>query len=161
MAYTNNSNSMEIAWTSIGLLSTGYGCRWIVLFHSRRVHERLLYERYRSDFGWKYQLLAEYPLLLHLAPQEATLLAGLKATRQGGFVWNPWRKDRSATATKTTGLVPGRSLLREMLNRSALFANVVQTHFSRISECLAHKRLSEMQLLTASDQQSLPPNLNS
>ncbi|MEC8254090.1 MAG: DNA mismatch repair endonuclease MutL, partial [SAR324 cluster bacterium] len=60
----------------------------LVLFHSRRVHERLLYERYRSDFLAENIEVSERstPLLLHLAPQEATLLAGLEALmRQGGF----------------------------------------------------------------------------
>ena len=135
----------------------------LVLFHSRRVHERLLYERYRSDFLAENIEISERstPLLLHLAPQEATLLAGLEALmRQGGFVWEPFGGKTFALQQqpKLLALSQAEALLREMLNRSALFGKrsrpdaLQQDLWSVLATQAA---LPETQLLTASDQQSL------
>ncbi len=135
----------------------------LVLFHSRRVHERLLYERYRSDFLAENIEISERstPLLLHLAPQEATLLAGLEALmRQGGFVWEPFggRTFALQQQPKLLALSQAEAFLREMLNRSALFGKrsrpdaLQQDLWSVLATQAA---LPETQLLTASDQQSL------
>ena len=135
----------------------------LVLFHSRRVHERLLYERYRSDFLAENIEIFERstPLLLHLAPQEATLLAGLEALmRQGGFVWEPFGGKTFALQQqpKLLALSQAEALLREMLNRSALFGkrsrpDALQQDLWTVLATQA--ALPETQLLTASDQQSL------
>ncbi len=135
----------------------------LVLFHSRRVHERLLYERYRGDFLAENIEVSERstPLLLHLAPQEATLLAGLEALmRQGGFVWEPFGGKTFALQQqpKLLALSQAEAFLREMLNRSALFGKrsrpdaLQQDLWSVLATQAA---LPETQLLTASDQQSL------
>ena len=135
----------------------------LVLFHSRRVHERLLYERYRSDFLAENIEISERstPLLLHLAPQEATLLAGLEALmRQGGFVWEPFGGKTFALQQqpKLLALSQAEAVLREMLNRSALFGkrsrpDALQQDLWTVLATQA--ALPETQLLTASDQQSL------
>ncbi|MEK9700927.1 MAG: DNA mismatch repair endonuclease MutL [Deltaproteobacteria bacterium] len=135
----------------------------LVLFHSRRVHERLLYERYRSDFLAENIEVSERstPLLLHLAPQEATLLAGLEALmRQGGFVWEPFggRTFALQQQPKLLALSRAEAFLREMLNRSALFGkrsrpDTLQQDLWNVLATQA--ALPETQLLTASDQQSL------
>ena len=135
----------------------------LVLFHSRRVHERLLYERYRSDFLAENIEISERstPLLLHLAPQEATLLEGLEALmRQGGFVWEPFGGKTFALQQqpKLLALSQAEALLREMLNRSALFGkrsrpDALQQDLWTILATQA--ALLETQPLTASDQQSL------
>ena len=135
----------------------------LVLFHSRRVHERLLYERYRSDFLAENIEVSERstPLLQHLAPQEATLLAGLEALmRQGGFVWEPFggRTFALQQQPKLLALSRAEAFLREMLNRSALFGkrsrpDALQQDLWTVLATQA--ALPETQLLTASDQQSL------
>lgn len=135
----------------------------LVLFRSRRVHERLLYERYRSDFLAENIEISERstPLLLHLAPQEATLLAGLEALmRQGGFVWEPFGGKTFALQQqpKLLALSQTEAFLREMLNRSALFGkrsrpDTLQQDLWTVLATQA--ALPETQLLTASDQQSL------
>ncbi len=135
----------------------------LVLFHSRRVHERLLYERYRSDFLAENIEVSERstPLLLHLAPQEATLLAGLEALmRQGGFVWEPFggRTFALQQQPRLLALSRAEAFLREMLNRSALFGkrsrpDALQQDLWNVLATQA--AFSETQLLTASDQQLL------
>ena len=135
----------------------------LVLFHSRRVHERLLYERYRSDFLAENIEIFERstPLLLHLAPQEATLLAGLEALmRQGGFVWEPFGGKTFALQQQPSllALSQAEAFLREMLNRSALFGkrsrpDALQQDLWTVLATQA--ALPETQLLTASVQQSL------
>ena len=135
----------------------------LVLFHSQRVHERLLYERYRSDFLAENIEVSERstPLLLHLAPQEATLLAGLEALmRQGGFVWEPFggRTFALQQQPRLLALSRAEAFLREMLNRSALFGkrsrpDALQQDLWNVLATQA--ALLETQLLTASDQQLL------
>ena len=126
----------------------------LVLFHSQRVHERLLYERYRSDFLAENIEVSERstPLLQHLAPQEATLLAGL--------VWEPFggRPFALQQQPKLLALSRAEAFLREMLNRSALFGkrsrpDALQQDLWTVLATQA--ALPETQLLTASDQQSL------
>ena len=135
----------------------------LVLFHSRRVHERLLYERYRSDFLAENIEISERstPLLLHLAPQEATLLVGLEALmRQGGFILEPFGGKTFALRQQPQLLAwsQAETLLREMLNRSALFGkrsrpdSLKQDLWTVLATQAA---LLETQLLTASDQQLL------
>ena len=135
----------------------------LVLFHSQRVHERLLYERYRIDFLAENIEVSEWstPLLLHLAPQEATLLAGLEALmRQGGFVWEPFggRTFALQQQPRLLALSRAEAFLREMLNRSALFGkrsrpDALQQDLWNVLATQA--AFSETQLLTASDQQLL------
>ena len=135
----------------------------LVLFHSQRVHERLLYERYRSDFLAENIEVSERstPLLLHLAPQETTLLAGLEALmRQGGFFWEPFGGRTFALQQQPRLLAFSRAeaFLREMLNRSALLRkrsrpDALQQDLWTVLATQA--AFSEMQLLTASNQQLL------
>ncbi len=135
----------------------------LVLFHSQRVHERLLYERYRSDFLAENIEVSERstPLLLHLAPQEATLLTGLEALmRQGGFVWEPFggRTFALQQQPRLLALSRAEAFLREMLNRSALFGkrsrpDALQQNLWNVLATQA--ALPETQLLTTSDQQLL------
>ena len=135
----------------------------LVLFHSQRVHERLLYERYRSDFLAENIEVSERstPLLLHLAPQEAPLLAGLEALmRQGGFVWEPFggRTFALQQQPRLLALSRAEAFLREMLNRSALLGkrsrpDALQQDLWTVLATQA--AFSETQLLTASDQQLL------
>lgn len=160
-------SSPSLRWKPLGQVLGDYllatESEGLVLFHTRRVHERLLYERLRQGFleNSVAVTVREMPLLLHLAPQEAVLLEGLEnLLRQAGFAWEPFGGKTFALQQHPQLLPPSQveSCLQELFNRSALFGKRSRPDELQrdLWEVLAqHAALAETQELTSSEQAEL------
>jgi DNA mismatch repair protein MutL len=98
----------------------------LVLFHTQRLHERLLYEKYRADFLEKQSETRVFatPRLLNFSPQDVALLdALLPLLRRGGFGIEPFG-GRTYALQQQPHLLPedkSDAMLLDLIAQSALF----------------------------------------